>query len=197
VSAGDQMTCAIANSDGSAQGQLSCWGNAAQLDPNASGVDAQVAINGDTTWTSVRIGHATSCGVDGGKVVCWGDADHGGLANGLWGAHKLSAFAAPFVAGITGATAIDVGVSTNKQLLRARVRAGRGSADVLGTERVGRGRHRAASRAPAPVRAKDVASRGSRSPAATTRVRARRRPHGVVLGPERPGPDRGGRPRRG
>lgn len=84
VVAGGAHTCGIN------AGQLYCWGlntkgqvgNGSALP--AADVTAPQLIGSSTTWTAITGGDTYSCGIDGGKLYCWGESEYGELGDGTW-----------------------------------------------------------------------------------------------------------------
>ncbi|MBI2392311.1 MAG: hypothetical protein HYV09_22180 [Deltaproteobacteria bacterium] len=88
----------------SVSGRWTCWGKNDRgqcgLDPALHGVSADGTL--DTTWSSPRLvaGAGFNCGLDGGKVFCWGDNGDGQLGDGTTDAYSAKPRE---VFGITGA----------------------------------------------------------------------------------------------
>lgn len=81
VGAGTSHACGID------AGKLFCWGQDSRGQvgngsASSANVVTPVQIGVSTTWQSVEPGSGFSCGIDAGKLFCWGDDSYGQLGNG-------------------------------------------------------------------------------------------------------------------
>ena len=86
ISLGGDHTCGIADN-----GELFCWGHngSGQLGDGTNGVDdedipTRIGINSD--WTHISLGGDHTCGINSGKLFCWGHNGSGQLGDGTNGA---------------------------------------------------------------------------------------------------------------
>jgi len=81
ISAGGYHSCGIDD------GKLFCWGrdSYAQLgngSVSSSDVTAPERIGSSDAWTHISSGWLHTCGIDAGKLFCWGHDDYGQIGNG-------------------------------------------------------------------------------------------------------------------
>ncbi len=108
IAVGLDTTCAVR-----ATGELVCWGRAFEgalgdpdlVDPTGENHATPVVASALDGWVEVTAGERYACGRrDDGSMYCWGTADAGGLAGGLW--RRTRAFTRLIA---DGATSIGVG----------------------------------------------------------------------------------------
>jgi hypothetical protein len=87
VSAGATGACAIDTA-----GTLTCWGfnYDFQIDPAGPKYAPPTRVGTDSDWTSVAVGNDLTCGVHGGRAMCWGSEAIGGFGDGVWNGFQRS-----------------------------------------------------------------------------------------------------------
>lgn len=83
----DVIAVGVSHTCGIASGELYCWGdNYNGKIGNGSGssgsVTSPIKIGASTTWQHVSLGLSHTCGIDAGKLYCWGEDSYGQLGNG-------------------------------------------------------------------------------------------------------------------
>jgi alpha-tubulin suppressor-like RCC1 family protein len=113
VGVGEMSSCAVL-----VDGSVDCWGAFTSADHSygsetpqpIEGVEGAVAV---ATSSNIFSGGHTCALLDDGKVVCWGENEHGQLGLGDTGEHSTP----ELVSGVTGATGIAVGIKHSCALL--------------------------------------------------------------------------------
>jgi alpha-tubulin suppressor-like RCC1 family protein len=102
VTTGGTGTCAIDTA-----GALTCWGfnYDLQIDPTGPLHAPPTRIGTDSDWSAIAVGADVICGVRGGRAMCWGTEDIGGLGDGVW-ARFLLPFSSATDIGAADAVAI-------------------------------------------------------------------------------------------
>ncbi|HUA12238.1 MAG TPA: hypothetical protein VMA83_09555 [Solirubrobacteraceae bacterium] len=102
-------SCAILTS-----GALKCWGydfydELGNVEEKNLAVDTPAEAIYTKHVTSVSLGHYTSCAVEGGKVPCWGNEEHGMLGDGKQGTYEHIEYEPIDATGITTAEEVALG----------------------------------------------------------------------------------------
>lgn len=95
VDAGAHHTCGIDD------GKLYCWGHHwhGQLGNGGAAVDVLAPVtpvSPSTAWTAITANETHTCGIDGGRLYCWGNTEGGKVGNGVT---SLSDVVTPYLVG--------------------------------------------------------------------------------------------------